>query len=165
MVVIVGVIGVCLSGGIRVWDRARVFDDLEQDAFITMDIMEKDIRNSLSVYSIGFDGKQSSVSFPAYITTDKGRSIGSVIYDFAKSKYFLVRTEQSRQQDDLVVERMLDNVIALEFKYYQMSNSVWQNMGEAITNFPGKVDIRLLLVNGERELLMARQIVLPLQGR
>ena len=165
MVIIVGVIGACLSGGIRVWDSARVFDDLESEAFIAMDIMEKDIRNSLSVYSIGFEGKQSSVRFPAYITSDKGRSIGSVTYEYDKSKHFLVRTEQLEKHDDLVVEMMLDNVNALEFRYYQMSDSVWQNMGETVTNFPDKVDVKLFLVNGEREVFIERKILLPLQGR
>ena len=97
MVVIIGVIGACLSGGIRVWDSARIFNDLESDAFIAMDIMEKDIMNSLSVYSIGFDGKQSSVCFPSYITTDNRRSIGSVVYELDAASHAILRIERSWQ--------------------------------------------------------------------
>ena len=165
MVVIVSVIGACLSAGIRVWDSVRVFNDLESDAFIAMDIMEKDIKNSLSVYAIGFDGKHSAVSFPTYITTDNGRSIGSVTYEYDESRRFLLRIERSWQEHDLREERLLENVDGVDFTYYNMSDSVWQNVDGAVTNFPDKVAVKLLLVNGEKEVAIERQILLPLQGR
>ena len=165
MAVVIGVIGACLSGGIRVWDSARVFNDLESNAFIAMDIMEKDIKNSLSIYRIGFEGEESSLSFPAYITTDKGRSIGSVKYELDEFKHVLSRVEESWQGRELREERLLANVNALNFTYYQVSTSVWQSVGSTITNFPDKVEITVRLKSGEREVTVERQVLLPIQER
>lgn len=165
MAVIIGVIGACLSGGIRVWDSARAFNDLESDAAIAMDIMGKDIRNSLSVYRIGFKGNRDSISFPAYIDTDKGRSVGSVKYELDKYTHILSRIEKTWRDVDLSEERLLNNVKALDFTYYIVSTSVWQSAGESITNFPDKIDISLLLSKGEREVSVTRHVLMPVQGR
>ena len=62
-------------------------------------------------------------------------------------------------------ERLLGNVEALDFTYYQLSTSVWQNVNGPITNFPDKVGITLLLSNGEREVTVERQILLPVRER
>lgn len=165
MSIVIGVIGACLSGGIRVWDSARVFNDLEADAFIALNILEKDIRNSLSVYAVGFDGKESSVAFPAYIDSEDGRGIGRVNYEFDQVKHALLRVESSWQGRDGRSELLLENVKDLSFTYYQVSTSAWNSVGETVTNFPDKVGVKLLLGRGEREVEIERSVLLPLQGR
>jgi prepilin-type N-terminal cleavage/methylation domain-containing protein len=165
MAVIIGVIGACLSGGIRVWDSARVFNDLESDAFIAMDIMEKDVKNSLSVYVVGFEGGKSEMSFPGYIDTEKGLGIGIIRYELDENNHVLLRREQTWKGHDLQKEQLLNNIKALDFTYYMEMTSVWQNAGESITNFPDKVEVKVLLGRGEREVLIERKILMPVHGR
>ena len=42
---LIGTIGACLAAGIRVWDRARSFNVLENEAVMGLELMERDLRN------------------------------------------------------------------------------------------------------------------------
>ncbi len=165
MAIVISVIGACLAGGIKAWDTARTFNNLENNAFIALDIMGRDIRNSLTLYNIGFDGKQSEISFPAYINKDNGQSVGIIKYELDKKKHAILRIENSWRGKEIQRERLLSNVKSIKFSYYKESTSTWQNVGESITNFPDRVGIKILLENANRKVSMEKDVLLPLRGR
>ena len=165
MAIIIGVIGACLSGGIRVWDRAEQFDKLEHDAFYAMDIMEKDLRNSLSVYRIGFKGNASEMSFPVYVNSSGNSGIGKAEYILDERKHALMRLEETWRGRKISREKLLENVQNITFTYYNDTTSRWNSAELDMTNFPDRVEIELFLDDGVRNIKQKRKILLPVRER
>ena len=168
LAILVGVIGACLAGGLRVWESARDFNTLEKDAFIGLAIVEKDMMNMLPIKGIGFAGDASTVVFPALLQSSDGPMVGSIEYSFDAVEHALVRRELPRAGGDDTEERLIENVVSLNLTYSSIESGVdgikaWQDAGSRATNFPGKVTIALSMTAGSRSLDIERDILLPVK--
>ena len=167
---VIGTIGACLAAGIRVWDQAQSFNRLESEAVIGLELMERDIRNSLTVYGIGFEGTESSVQFPGFVSIEGAARVGVIEYSLDEARRAIVRTESQWPSGELRREQIMPYVDALTLTYAKETasegaESGFQNMGSTVTNFPDLVEISLSLSNGERTVDMVRRVLMPIRGR
>ena len=167
---VIGTIGACLAAGIRVWDQARSFNRLENEAVIGLELMERDIRNSLTIYGIGFEGDESSVKFPGFVSMEGAARVGVIAYSLDRARRAIVRTESQWPSGELRREQVMPYVDDLTLTYAKVakregSESGFQAMGSTVTNFPDLVEISLSLSNGERPVDMVRRVLMPIRGR
>jgi len=168
--VVIGVIGACLAGGIRVWDSARTFNTLERDALIGLAMMEKDLMNELPIHAIAFEGAPDSVKLPALLRTAEGMAVGSVEYSFDEHDRTLVRRERSCEGADLRTERLMENLKNIALTYFSLQKGddknakvTWKEMDAPVTNFPGKVVVALLLSDADRKFEITRTVILAVK--
>lgn len=168
--VVIGAIGACLAGGINVWDSARTFNVLERDALIGLATVEKDLMNALPIHAIGFEGMPDSVKFPALLHDMDGIKVGSVEWSFDDLGEALVRRERSSDGADIRTEKLVEQVESVEMTYFSLekrgegsTGMTWKEFDGAVTNFPGKVELALLLSDGERDFEITRTILLPVK--
>ena len=164
--VVIGAIGACLAGGIRVWDSARTFNLLERDGSIGLAVMEKDLMNALPIHAIGFEGREDAVKFPALLTAGDDVQVGSVEYSFDEYDRALVRREWSYEGVEVRKERLMENVEDVAMTYFRPpegDEATWKERDAPATNFPGKVEVALSLADDERTFNFAKTILLPVR--
>jgi len=170
LAVVIGVIGACLAGGIRVWDSAQTFNTLERDAFVGLTLMEKDLMNALPIYAIGFDCQASSLKFPALLESDEVLEVGTVEYSLDESVRALKRREEAYPQGEEQAERLVENVEIMELAYFRLvsvegQTVEWREIDAGATNFPDKVEITLALADGDRTIAITKTVLMPVRGR
>jgi prepilin-type N-terminal cleavage/methylation domain-containing protein len=170
LAVVVGVIGACLAGGIRVWETAREFATLEKEALVGLSLMEKDLMNRLPIHAIGFEGKETSLSLPAMLTAGGAPQIGAVEYTLNPGNGVLMRRERDYRGAYVREEPWVVNVAAMKLAYFNLvkgegSASVWKELAAPVTNFPDRVDITLSLEKGDKSFDLSRSVLFPVVVR
>jgi len=167
--VVIGVIGACLAGGIRVWDSARSFARVEKDAAYGLSILERDVANALPLPNLGFEGSETKMRFPIRIVADGQPAMGDVIYAYDASAGALVRSVEPYRtgKDSRGPERLLTGVETAAFRYAALRKGdgggrAWQSMGQSTTNFPGRIEIEMDLVDGEQRMVVRREMLLTM---
>ena len=167
--VVIGVIAACLAGGIRVWDSARSFARLEKDTAYALRIVERDVANALPLPNLGFEGSETEMRFPLRIAADGAPAMGDVVYAYDPLAGTLVRRLEPYREgkDSRLPERLLTGVAAAAFRYSALQRSdgggrAWQSMGPSTTNFPGRIELAVELADGERRMIVRREMMLPM---
>jgi prepilin-type N-terminal cleavage/methylation domain-containing protein len=178
MAVVLGVIGACLAAGIRVWDEAGKFGVAESDAVVGLQIIEKDLKNSVPFHAIVFEGKRSDVSFASLVVPvrqglrNEGGSvaqprIGTVRYFFDAGGMALFRSQDIYGADFAQArtpERIMSNLRDVSLAYYGLvggkGNGAWSDQWVDPTNRP--VAVRISLSFRDREALLTKTVVLPM---
>lgn len=106
-------IGMSFISGMKLWGRFNSAGS-NMDVLITLEMMAKDLRQSLDMPSVGFQGSSSEVSFPAL----DGTSILKVTYKFdskenallkssARLKDIVLNPEPDKEKEYTVEKRLL----------------------------------------------------------
>ncbi len=123
-------IGSSFVSGLKIWDRARNTDLTRVDFLLTFEKVSRDIRQSVNVPLIGFEGTTSEFSFP--VLADD--SIVKVTYRFDPSEKTLIRRrallkdvadkceEGSFEEKDMLVLEEL----AFSYFYYDSDKKVYK---------------------------------------
>ncbi|MBI3020843.1 MAG: prepilin-type N-terminal cleavage/methylation domain-containing protein [Candidatus Omnitrophica bacterium] len=98
--VIAGGIGASFLSGMRLWGRAHRQEATWSNALLTLEAMAKELRQTVPMPSIGFEGTHHTVSFPAL----QGTRIVKVAYLFNGHKRLWQR--QDTDLKDLIEERL-----------------------------------------------------------
>lgn len=73
------------AGGINVYDRVRGYSDAKKDILLSLEGLERDLRNTCNISELEFRGENTRVTFPALIKagfagTEEAFAPGSVSY-------------------------------------------------------------------------------------
>jgi hypothetical protein len=171
LIIIVGVMLACLSGGIRVWEVARRMSEGERDLLVGGAIIRKDLRNAFSYFDIPFKGDSARITFPGYAADDEGKErIGVVQYKFDAPNRRLERKEWvfPGVEDEIPAEIMMTKLVSLRFQYQSMAEEKageWQDAWSDPSNHPGAVSIEYMAENGGSVTRWRDVLVLPESGR
>ncbi len=78
------------AAGIKVYERMSNYSDARADIMLSLEQVDKSLRNTLNIPEIKFDGESGKVTFPAPV----GGSPGSVSYYIDDDTYHLVKEEK-----------------------------------------------------------------------
>ena len=174
--VLFSVVGITLlatfSSGIKIWRRVYS-KDLESDAFIFLDTVSGDLRNTIKYNSISFSGTKTSMSFITYVVTRSrlsglGEGIGEVNYHWDKSRHSIVKTV--RNLSDIYkktagsVRDVLGRVSNLELSYYfydvKEKKSFWLSEWDK-KEIPISVRVRLSVCYDKRTVSYLHTVNIP----
>lgn len=114
------------------------------------------------------------MSFPGLVPTDEGLDMGTVVYVLDESKRYLKRRTwafpPATEPNDPQEERLLSNVDDFSLTYFRWVVDAqgafrWEDMGETVTNYPHRVDLRMLIDERKRgeALEIVRTVLLPVE--
>ena len=164
---ITGVVVACFSGGIRVWESARILTSVEQEAYFGVEYFRRDMANTFRFQGIKFVGGEHELSLPALLETadEDGGSldrIGTVKYYHDPSLQTLNRMQwlYPGTEEDAEWEVIAKDVQTLKFAYRGGSEDEWSGKWGEPTNFPSTVKIELLMSQGGRDIGVDREFPL-----
>lgn len=165
--VVVGVVAACLSGGIRVWESARILTSVEQEAYFGVEYFRRDVANTFRFSGIKFVGGESEVSFPSLIEAvdEDGASesrIGTVkyFYDPAQQTVNRMLWPYPSNEEEGEVEVIARNVQSLKFAYQSGASDERSGAWTQPTNFPAAVSMELRMSQGGRDIAVDREVPL-----
>jgi len=107
--------------GIKIWDRARNTDFLNYNNLLTLEMITKELRQSLNYPLIGFEVKAGELSFPTLI----GDSVVKITYAFDSEKKTLLRKQlglkdiiANKEQENTKERIMLTSLEELSLSYF-----------------------------------------------
>ena len=168
---VIGVVVACFSGGIRVWESARILTHVEQEMYFGVENVRRDIANTFAFHDIQFVGSEQEVSFPALFesTGEDGEQelhIGTVKYQYNGADRTLIRLVWAYPgvEDNAEWEVIATGMDSLQFRYRGGPDSgagdEWIGTWQDPTNFPAAVNVELQLSEMGRVLVADRHIPL-----
>ncbi len=170
--VVSGVVAGAFAAGFRVWQRS--IRPGEGDAILALELMSKDLRNTVPFRLESFSGKASLVDIPSLVTTPRADGTvqtlpGMVCYEFNSAARTLDRVtrffpfpdpERSRR------ETVMESVEAVRFSYGAAGAGgvgavEWGTEWAGRTNTPVAVKVELEFRMGGIRLERQRLILLP----
>ena len=117
------------AGGLRVYQRAQAYGGAQADVLISLEKMERDLRNVLDFSEIDFNGDTEEISFGSLIRVVDSEgyqnlSLGRIFYYFDAVKKKLITEEQDYSDAVLEIKKGRGRVKALasiediKFSYY-----------------------------------------------
>jgi len=149
---VVSVVVACFSGGIRVWESARILTHVEQEAYFGVENIRRDIANTFRFKGIKFQGSENDMSFPAVIEVSDGEGgvqsrIGTVKYFFNASDKTLMRLFWPYPaSEESAVSELIASVESASFRYREEAPADaagWIEAWSQPTSFPSAVSIEL----------------------
>jgi prepilin-type N-terminal cleavage/methylation domain-containing protein len=168
---VAGVVVASFSGGLRVWESARVLTHVEQEVYFGVENVRRDIANTFAFHDIKFAGSEREVSFPAVfeVPGEDGEPelrIGTVKYQYSGDDRTLMRLAWPYPgvEDSADREIIAEGVESVRFRYRggpdSASGSEWIGTWQHPTNFPAAVNIELKLSEMGPALAIDRDIPL-----
>lgn len=169
--IVTAAIGACLAAGIRVWTIARSFGAVENDAWIALELVQRDVENALPFEPIAFEGDETSIAFAGLVRDADGGGgrIGTIRYAFDRAERSLLRESQPytvrSSPGQPVREVVLEGVESLRITYARLE----RNTGEAIeqtgwnsaTSMPDTVAFELRMRGAHPPDRLSRTVRLP----
>ena len=90
--------------GIKIWDRARNTDFLKYNNLLTLEMITKELRETIDYPLIGFEVKAGELSFPTLISD----SVVKVTYSFDSEKKTLLRKQLDLK--DIISNKEQENI-------------------------------------------------------
>lgn len=169
--VVATVVAGAFAAGFRVWQRAVETGD--EEAVVTLELMQKDLRNTVPFRLIPFQGSQTRVEIPALVVAPVGgngrEQLGSIRYEFGAASHALdrvVRWFPSPEQEQEKRETLMDAVESLRFVYGETGEGsggglAWGNDWIGRTNIPAAVKVEMQFKTGGERIDRERTIILP----
>jgi len=183
MAMVATVVIACLAGGVRVWERAKNFGEVEGAALIALEEIERNLRNMHYFQAIPFEGTPGSLVFPGMVRkislgeTGVERQIGAIKYQQPSSGAGLIRKEwpyPDAEPPDFSGDEILPSLNSLDLSFYKepdknsAQQGIWTDTWSDNSNSPSRVEIELVCNKGEDELITIRRMILipsrPSQG-
>ncbi|MBL7075920.1 MAG: type II secretion system protein [Kiritimatiellae bacterium] len=176
--VVVGAVGACLAGGIRVWDVARRFNRHEADALVGFQLMRRDIGRVLPFEAAPLEGAGDGLQFTGVAAVPDAGGLSEAVPRLARVRYYLDRNRQAwcravsplgwgEHQPSEIVEVLVSDVDSVALRYAaapedgdSTSASGWSDDWENPTNLPAVVEAELS-VGGTS---MTQWFLVPLAG-
>ncbi len=175
--VVVGAVGACLAGGIRVWDVARRFNRHEADAFMGFQVMRRDLAQTLPFEAAPLEGGHDGVQFVAVTPVPDAEGLAEAVPRLARIRYYLDRDRQAwcravapfawgGETAPEVVEILVSDVDDVALRYGAAaedeagSMTGWADDWNNPTNLPAVVEAELTAGGS----LMTQWFLVPLAG-
>lgn len=154
------VVGACLAGGIRAWESARRFGEMDADAVLALERLERDLRNAIPFADEPWMCRPHALSligegFAPGEDGPEARPLPRRIEYAFEPDAGLLRRESPVQGGGAAepAERLADDVAEMTFEYVPFPD-------EAGGPAAGTVTVRMTLLNGAT---WTREIVSPVR--
>jgi len=113
-------IGQTFVSGMKIWSRAQKAGESSMDVFVAIETIGRDLRQSISLRSVKFEGKQDEISFLTFWND----SVVKVTYKFNPAQKELVRRQMdlknalSGDLQDRYTERKIAVLDDFSFSYF-----------------------------------------------
>ena len=165
------------AGGLNVYKRVQNYSGAQTDALVSLEKIEKDLRNLFSFSGIGFTGNAEKVAFPGLIkefdsAENQNITLGRISYYFDKKAGALIKEEQNYHQ--AISEetpgknniRVLAYIQSLNFNYYSINPDTkeysWKGSWAKEEGVPLGVRIEVVFKNGKRDVKLVRPVLIPI---
>lgn len=172
--VVATVLASAFAAGFRVWQRTSQVGGRSTDALIALEMMEKDIHNTIPCRMVAFSGGEDWVEIPSVVTSGlagSGSQSGCVRYEFntsGKGVDRILRYFPFPDPEQLKREQALDDVQALRFLYMDRDANgkatlTWTRGWTGRTNSPVAMKVMFTVGQGGDQVDLERAIVLPVR--
>ena len=165
------------TSGLRVYQYAKTYGTIQADCLITLEKIERDLRNVFIFSGIDFIGDSSQISFPGIIEqTDeydlKREEVGRILYYFDSEEKACVKENQT--YPDALSELSLSagethtlaTLESMQFSYfcYNPSDELyeWKDIWEEDEGTPLGVKVVMTYKEGKRTYSLERTVFLPI---
>lgn len=158
------------NGGLRVWERAREWDENVTQALVGLEELERDIRNAIAARDDRFEGDARFVSIPSIVKMSGKEGAeewpGVIRYEADGVKRTLVRRLRSHGPLSAeTAETVAASVDRVRFDFLppagERGGSEWVPTWLNRTNSPTAVRIRLVVRCHPEPLNLERTVALP----
>lgn len=179
LAIIATAIFAALSSGINVYRKVQAYTTKQIDILLTLEKMEKDVRNMLNVSNIPFRGGPEDMSFPGLIMEydregNPAAYVGGISYQFNDETGHLIREEHVYAEAVSGITHGAGpsgsptSVETAAFSYYYfdavLKEHTWKNSWNAKDGIPKAVRIELKFNDGNKDVELARTIFIPQAG-
>lgn len=177
MGVIGGVVVACFMGGMRAYERVHEFGQNEADVYLALELIERDLRNTVNIRDAGFEGSSYVMQFPAMgvFDGDSGNDDIESSDDVRLVRYWhdaqsgLMRSSATLEDGAFSVDgdSLTGRGANINFEYGGIDDSgafVWSDEWMNASNLPRMVRVNFMLGDGESA-EASRTILLPMGGR
>jgi hypothetical protein len=168
-VIAAAAVAAAAAGGLQIYQRARIYSELQSDMLLGLERLERDLRNTFVIDGIAFQGTPTAVSFSGIIRAWRGEQEGllnvpgRLTYGLDRSQgalvvwrqtYALAVREGEVPRGEVTV--LARNIAGVEFSYYHYDTltkrySWLQNWTEEQEGVPVAVKITIKPVAGTTE--------------
>ena len=167
------------ASGLNVYTRIKTYKRAKIDVLLSLEKIEKDLRNTFRFSGIDFSGEAKRVDFPGLIKDrdPKGNeviSLGRVSYYLntetgsltkEEQSYFFTIPENSEARDKVKPLAVAEDV---NFSYYYFDATTqkygWKNSWNKAEGVPTAVKIEINIRNGSETVQVSRSVFIPAAG-
>lgn len=170
------------AGGLKIYRRIQSYQDTQQDALISLEKMERDLRNALNFSKINFAGDAKKISFAGLIKIvdsdgNQNTALGKISYYFDGVKDVLIKEEQdypkavSEKGQRRGNRKELASIDEIKFSYFYFNSETnkceWKEswgLDERLEEkkLPLGVKVELMLKSNGKDVKLDRTVFLPL---
>lgn len=159
------------SGGLRVWQRAREWDESAVQALLALEEIERDVRNTIAARAGRFEGDERRLSIPSVVSVAGPNGLeewpGVTRYEVDGGARTVVRRTVARgrsgRQTAVAVASSVDRAgFAFLARSGDRSGEGWISSWSGRTNLPAAVRVSLTIRSTPEPLSLERTIALPL---
>jgi prepilin-type N-terminal cleavage/methylation domain-containing protein len=176
--IVTAVLVACVAGGIRVWESARRFDTVENEAMLGLASVQKDVMNAFAFYAAPFRGGPRQMRFASLVETpaESGETetrIATVDYSMDVGAGRLTRLARVFPEEEAVTrhgESIVENLDDARLWYAAASDNrkapgaAWADVWEDPTNLPQRVRVDLTFEDGGQQRMFSRTFIIPVAG-
>ena len=168
--IVAGALLAAFSGGVRVWERARSWDEAFVQAMVGLEQIERDIRNVTVSRFDRFEGDESHMVIPSVVKVAGKAGFdewpGVIRYEPGVAKGTLERRAIPRgTKGEASVSVVMSSVKDVRFGFCSPGGSandgLWMSSWAGRSNLPAAVRIHVGLGTGSQPRTLERIIVLP----
>jgi len=162
--------------GLNVYNRMETYGGVQADVLLSLEKMERDLRNVFSFKKIGFVGNTKKITFPGLIKEidsegNQSLFVGKISYYFDETAGTLVKEKQDYPQSlseegmgesNFKILAFIENI---NFNYYYFNQETqtynWKNSWDTGDGIPRGVKIEVTFKNDKRDVKLARTVFIP----
>ena len=170
--VVAGALLAAFSGGVRVWARARSWDEAYVQALLGLEQVERDVRNVTVTRLDRFDGDEAHLAIPSVVRIPGKAGTeewpGIIRYEAGAGTRTLACHALPRgSEDGASVSVVMSAVDEVRFAFCEPARGSgagnWVSAWSGRTNLPAAVKVRVKLGGSRGPREMERILVLPIQ--
>jgi len=158
------------AAGLKAYHRVQGYGRGQADILLSLEKMEKDLRNAFAFSAIGFEGDSHQVSFAGFVPVSAqglpaGEYIGQITYVFDGSSGNLSRQQKAYLQNTPSDTQLMASVKDLSLSYGSLNlvtqEYSWQDSWSS-AGTPQAVKITVTLKGEDEDIQLNRTVFLPL---
>ena len=163
-----------ITAGVRVWDAARSYGEVDAEALFGLAVTEQDIASALPFAEIPFSGDRTRISFAGLPAGGAGETpaLGTIEYAYDAGRRAWERRQWSYpggHREAARPELLVRNVVAAQLSYVGMTPEgearAVQETWTDTTSFPVRVGIVLTLDRDGERTSYERTVFIPATGK
>jgi len=157
-----------LSMGLKAYHRLQYYGLVQADVLLSLEKMERDLRNARNLIDIQFVGENNKVSFAGGIGPQGGPDLGRISYYFDARDHAFIKKEEdysSAVYEGSTGQRRFEalaSVKNLVFSFCSVNPETWQDSWPSGSGVPQAVRIKITFKGSHKDVEITRTVVMPL---